>query len=182
MMRSRYLFFCFLILIAFSKEVLVFNEEVLILFCFSVFIYLIINYGGDMIASELDSRNKKIKEELDLYKNLKATTLHHLVSYHQKQKLVNFELKQILDFSKNEVKPIEQHYENFVDSLVILNFEERLKRVVVSENKVDAAFQKQVFVDLRAYLINSYSVETNIKKRREISKNCIKQLQSCFFK
>jgi uncharacterized protein YktA (UPF0223 family) len=95
---------------------------------------------------------------------------------------VNFELKQILDFSKNEVKPIEQHYENFVDSLVILNFEERLKRVVVSENKVDAAFQKQVFVDLRAYLINSYSVETNIKKRREISKNCIKQLQSCFFK
>jgi uncharacterized protein YktA (UPF0223 family) len=87
-----------------------------------------------------------------------------------------------LDFSKNEVKPIEQHYENFVDSLVILNFEERLKRVVVSENKVDAAFQKQVFVDLRAYLINSYSVETNIKKRREISKNCIKQLQSCFFK
>jgi F0F1-type ATP synthase membrane subunit b/b' len=66
MMSSRYLFFCFLILIAFSKEVLVFNEEVLILFCFSVFIYLIINYGGDMIASELDSRNKKIKEELDL--------------------------------------------------------------------------------------------------------------------
>ena len=32
------------------------------------------------------------------------------------------------------------------------------------------------------YLINSYSVETNTKKRREISKNCIKQLQSCFFK
>ena len=182
MMSSRYLFFCFLILIAFSKEVLVFNEEVLILFCFSVFIYLIINYGGDMIASELDSRNKKIKEELDLYKNLKATTLNHLVSYHQKQKLVNFELKQILDFSKNEIKPIELHYENFVDSIVTLNFEERLKRVVVSENKIDAAFQKQVFVDLRAYLINSYSVESNTKKRREISKNCIKQLQSCFFK
>jgi hypothetical protein len=95
---------------------------------------------------------------------------------------VNFELKQILDFSKNEVKPIELYYENFVDSLVTLNFEERLKRVVVSENKVDAGFQKQVFVDLRLYLINSYSVETNTKKRWEISKNCIKQLQSCFFK
>jgi hypothetical protein len=182
MISSRYLFFCFFILIALSKEILVFNEEVLILFCFSIFIYLIINYGGDMIASELDSRNKKIKEELDLYKNLKATTLRHLVSYHQKQKLVNFELKQILDFSKNEVKPIELHYENFIDSLVTLNFEERLKRVVVSENKVDAGFQKQVFVDLRVYLINSYSVETNTKKRREISKNCIKQLQSCFFR
>jgi F0F1-type ATP synthase membrane subunit b/b' len=182
MMSSRYLFFCFLILIAFSKEVLVFNEEVLILFCFSIFIYLIINYGGDMIASELDSRNKKIKEELDLYKNLKATTLHHLIGYHQKQKLVNFELKQVLGFSKNEVKPIELHYENSINSLVTLNFEERLKRAVISENKVDAAFQKQVFVDLRVYLINSYSVEMNTKKRVEISKNCIKQLQSCFFK
>ena len=95
--------------------------------------------------------------------------MHHLVSYHQKQKLVNFELKQILDFSKNEIKPIELHYENVVDSIVTINFEERLKRVVVSENKIDAAFQKQVFEWLSSY---RKSQHTAINKARNRNLRC----------
>lgn len=178
MMNSRYLFFVFLILIAFSKEVLVFNEEVLILFCFSVFIYLIINYGGDMIASELDSRNKKIKEEFDLYKNLKATTLHHLVSYHKKQKLLNLELKTVLEFSKNEINNIERYYEDLLGSSIILNFEERLKRLVVFENKQNAKFQKEVVSKIMGILEDVYSCELYTNLNRSILEDCVKVLRN----
>ena len=69
-MSSKYLYGVLLVLIALSKEFLVFNEEVLVLLAFSIFIYLLVNYAGEMIASELDSRKIKIKEEFDLYKNL----------------------------------------------------------------------------------------------------------------
>ena len=61
-MSSKYLYGVLLVLIALSKEFLVFNEEVLVLLAFSIFIYLLVNYAGEMIASELDSRKIKIKE------------------------------------------------------------------------------------------------------------------------
>ena len=69
-MSSKYLYGVLLMLIALSKEFLVFNEEVLVLLAFSIFIYLLVNYAGEMISSELDARKIKIKEEFDLYKNL----------------------------------------------------------------------------------------------------------------
>ena len=78
-MSSKYLYGVLLVLIALSKEFLVFNEEVLVLLAFSIFIYLLVNYAGEMIASELDSRKIKIKEEFDLYKNLQEKTFTLLI-------------------------------------------------------------------------------------------------------
>ena len=102
-MSSRYLYIILLALVALSKEFLVFNEEVLVLLAFAIFIYLLVNYGGEMIASELDARKEKIKEEFDLYKNLQEKTFTHLISYHQKQKLLNSEIKEIFEISKAEI-------------------------------------------------------------------------------
>ena len=111
-MSSKYLYGVLLVLIALSKEFLVFNEEVLVLLAFSIFIYLLVNYGGEMIAGELDSRKEKIKEEFDLYKNLQEKTFTHLISYHQKQKLLSSEIKEVFEISKAEIANIEKFYEN----------------------------------------------------------------------
>ena len=78
-MSSKYLYIVLLGLVALSKEFLVFNEEVLVLLAFAIFVYLLVNYGGEMIAAELDSRKEKIKEEFDLYKNLQEKTFTHLI-------------------------------------------------------------------------------------------------------
>ena len=66
-MSSKYLYVVLLMLIALSKEFLVFNEEVLVLLAFSIFIYLLVNYACEMISSELYARKIKIKEDFDLY-------------------------------------------------------------------------------------------------------------------
>lgn len=79
-MSSKYLYVVLVGLVALSKEFLVFNEEVLVLLAFGIFICLLVNYGGGMIAGELDSRKEKIKEEFDLYKNLQEKTFAHLIS------------------------------------------------------------------------------------------------------
>jgi F0F1-type ATP synthase membrane subunit b/b' len=182
-MSSKYLYGILLVLVMLSKEFLVFNEEVLVLLAFGIFIYLLVNYGGEMIAGELDSRKEKIKEEFDLYKNLQEKTFTHLISYHQKQKLLSSEIKEIFEISKSEIPNIEKYYENSLQNYLISNFEERLKRVAASENKTNAALQKEIFVDLRTYLIESYSFEygkMSKKNRKQLLKNCVEQLKSCY--
>lgn len=182
-MSSKYLYGALLILIGFSKEFLVFNEEVLVLFAFSVFIYLLVNYSGEMIASELDSRKTRIEEEFNLYKNLQEKTFIHLISYHQKQRLLSFEIKEVFETSKAEIASIENLYENLLQNYLVLSFEERLKRVLSSENKTNVVLQKDIFGDLQAYLMSSYSVESNKMSkvnRKQLLKNCVEQLKTCY--
>jgi|TARA_B110000967_G_C18840021_1_gene538854 F0F1-type ATP synthase membrane subunit b/b' len=181
-MSSKYLYIILLGLVALSKEFLVFNEEVLVLLAFGIFIYLMVNYGGEMIAGELDSRKEKIKEEFDLYKNLQEKTFTHLISYHKKQQSLSTEIKEVFDISKSEINNIEKYYENLFQNFLVSNFEERLKRVSINENKTNSALQKEIFVDLRAHLMDSYSIENgkmSKKNRKQLLKDCVEQLKTC---
>lgn len=45
-MSSKYLYVVLVGLVALSKEFLVFNEEVLVLLAFGIFICFLVNYGG----------------------------------------------------------------------------------------------------------------------------------------
>jgi len=181
-MNSKYLYGILLGLVAFSKEFLVFNEEVLVLLAFAIFVYLLVNYGGEMIAAELDARKEKIKEEFDLYKNLQEKTFTHLISYHQKQKLLSSEIKEVFEISKSEIANIERYYEKSLENFIASNFEERLKRIASNETKDNSALQKEIFTDLRAYLMDSYSIEgtkMSKKNRKQLLKNCVEQLKAC---
>ena len=83
------------IVIVLSKEILVFNEEILVLFAFGIFIFLVYNFASDLISSELDSRSVKIQEEFNFYRSMQEKTLTHLIAYHNKQKLLSEEIKAI---------------------------------------------------------------------------------------
>ena len=165
-----------------SKEFLVFNEEVLVLLAFSIFVFLLVNYGGDMIASELDSRKQRIKEEFDLYKDLQEKTFVHLIGYHEKQRLLNSEIRTIFEISKSEIASIEKYYENLLENHISSNIEELLRRISTNESKISSALQKKIFVDLRSHLMVAYSVENGrmSKKNRKLSiKACVEQLKVC---
>jgi len=182
-MSLKYLYVVLLGLIVLSKELLVFNEEALVLLAFALFIYLFLTYGGEVIAKELDSRKEKIKEEFDLYKNLQLKTFTHLVNYHKKQKLLNLEIKEILAISKLEILSIEKYYQCLLGSFIILNFEERLKRVLINENKTNTVLKKEIFKDLRLYLLNSYSIKNNrmsLMNRKLLLKKSVEQLKTCY--
>ncbi len=181
-MSSKYLYVVLLGSIGLSKEFLVFNEEVLVLFAFGIFICLFVGYGGGMVGEELDFRKEKIQEEFDLYKNLQEKTFAHLVSYHEKQKLLSFQVKEMLDVSRSEILNTEIHYQNSLENFLSLNFEERLKRVSVNQNKTNGVLQKEIFVDLKFRLTESYSIENgkmSQKNRKQLLKNCVQQLKTC---
>ena len=106
-----------------------------------------------------------------------------MISYHQKQKLLNSEIKEIFEISIAEISNIEKYYENSLQNFLVTNLEERLKRVATNENKNNAALQKEIFVDLGAYLMDSYSIEGNKMSkanRKQLLKNCVEQLKTCY--
>ena len=70
MISNKHTLLILSILIILSKEILVFNEEILVLFSFVVFFSLSYNFVSGSISHELDLRSNKIKEEIDFYKEI----------------------------------------------------------------------------------------------------------------
>ena len=74
-----------LFLIFISKEFIVFNEEILVLLAFFIFIFLVINYAKSAINESLNEKLEHIKNEFNFYKNLQKQTISYLIGYHKKQ-------------------------------------------------------------------------------------------------
>ena len=183
-MSSKYVYGVLLFFVMLLKAFLVFSEVVLVLLAFSIFVYLLSSYGSEMISNELDSRKDKISEEFDLYKNLQEKTFSHLISYHKKQKLLSSEIRDILEISKSEIVNVEKYYENLLQNQIVFSLDDRLKRISINENKANVALQRDIFVNLKDYLVQSYLVDgekMSRKNRKELLKSCIRQLETSRF-
>ena len=91
----------FLIVTLSAVEILVYNEEILLLVCFSLFIIVAYRSLNEMVASELDDRASKIKSELDSFSTIRKETLESLLEKQKERKHLSSTITDILSFSKN---------------------------------------------------------------------------------
>jgi len=165
-----------LFLIALSKEILVFNEEILVLFSFGIFIFLVYNFGSTLISLELDSRAVKIQEEFNYYKSIQEKTLNHLISYHKKQKLLSDEIKSILSITTKDISLILSTYSQlFVRSFNNI-IEEKLRKIIATESKFNALLQTKISNELHVFLISKYSSSKDKKSSLKLLSNSINYL------
>ena len=165
-----------LFLVALSKEILVFNEEILVLFSFGIFIFLVYNFGSTLISSELDSRAIKIQEEINYYKNMQEKTLNHLISYHEKQKLLSDEIKSILSITIKDINLILSTFSLlFVRSFNNI-IEEKLKKIIATESKFNSLLQVKISNELHTFLISKYSLTKDKKSSLTLLSNSISYL------
>jgi F0F1-type ATP synthase membrane subunit b/b' len=146
-----------------SKEILVFNEEILVLFAFGIFIFLVYNFAGSLISLELDARSVKIEEEFSFYKQMQQKTLSHLVSYHKKQILLSEEVKSIYLITKNDIKVVISNYSQMFAKFLINGIDDKLKKIVSIEIKFNSLLQEKISSELYSFLIFKYS-KSNDKK------------------
>jgi F0F1-type ATP synthase membrane subunit b/b' len=165
-----------LFLISLSKEILVFNEEILVLFSFGIFIFLVYNFGSTMISSELDSRAVKIQEEFNYYKNMQEKTLTHLVSYHKKQKLLSEEIKTIFVVIKKDISLIILTYSQLFIKSLNNAIEDKLKKIIASQSKFDSLLQIKISNELYVFLISKYSSSKDKKISQMFLTNSINKL------
>jgi hypothetical protein len=181
-MSYNLIFRLFLLVFVFvSKEFIVFNEEILVLLAFSLFIFLIINYAKDSINESLNSKLKEIQNEFEFYKNLQKQTVSYLINYHKKQTLLVKNVKKILIFSKSELKFIENCFSIFWHNKVKSNFEDKLKKLVNCESQKNMFMQDFYLSNLNNFFLTKYELLLKfVTFNRKIRKNIILKSLSNF--
>nr|YP_009476730.1 ATP synthase F0 subunit 4 [Cryptomonas curvata]AVM81223.1 ATP synthase F0 subunit 4 [Cryptomonas curvata] len=167
-----------LLLIGLSKEILVFNEEILVLFSFGIFIFLVYNFGSTMISSELDSRAVKIQEEFAYYRDMQEKTLTHLISYHKKQRLLSDEIKFIFLIVKKDIDLLILTYSKLFVKSFYNTIEEKLKKVVANESKFSSLLQAKISNEVYFFLISKYSSNKDKKNSGILLNNSINYLSN----
>ena len=176
-MNSKYLLFLLLsTLILLSKEILVFNEEILVLFAFGIFIFLVYNFAGDLLSIELDSRSAKIEEEFSFYKNIQQKTLIHLISYHKKQIFLSEEVKSIFSITRKDIDVIVYNYSQIFSKFLSISIDDKLKKIVSMEFKFNLLLQEKISSELYSYLSSKYSKNNDKKASTRLLLNSISSL------
>jgi len=157
-MNSKHILYLFLlILVVLSKEILVFNEEILVLFAFSIFVFLVYNFASESISLELDSRSNKIEEEFNLYKDMQKNTFSHLISYHKKQLLLLEEIKLIYSIVKKDIDVMILNYSNLFLKYLSNSIDDKLRKIFSAELKFTLLFQERLSAKLYSFLILKYN-------------------------
>jgi len=130
-----------------SKEFLIFNEEILVLLAFGVFIYFIVIVMGQFINEELALRGNKIKVNFDFYKNLQIKSLSYLLNFYNKQRSLSLELKKNASLSKFDISTLADFYPKAFRNLVIFVGFARLKRGISHDAETSDLCQSSLFID-----------------------------------
>lgn len=156
-MNLKYIqFFLLFLLIVLSKEILVFNEEILVLFAFGIFIFIVYNFASSLISLELDNRSSKIEEEFSFYKNMQQKTLHHLISYHKKQVLLSEEINSIFSVARKDIERLVLNYSQLFLKLLANNIDDKLRKTISIELKFNSILQEKISSELYSFLSTNY--------------------------
>ena len=109
----------------------------------------------------------------DIYKNIQVQTLTHLISYHNKQKLLSEEIKSILSLTKNDINLIISNHSLLLLKSININIDEKLKKIVVNNTKTAWVLQSKINEQLYNFLLSSYS---NVKDKNITSSLLIESI------
>jgi hypothetical protein len=121
MFFEKYSHHLLLLLILISKECLILNEEILVLFSFIVFCRLVVTNISQLIVVELKIRTKKMKESYNLLKQLRNELLVRHKEYNEKQARFSLFLIKSLIIIKKEAFFMMNEYKNTLKNKIILS-------------------------------------------------------------
>jgi hypothetical protein len=156
--------------ICFSKEVLVFNEELLIVFSFLVFIFLVYNLLSKQISLELDFRADKIKQEFNFYTKAQKETLKYLIQYYSKQKELALDIEKLFFILRKDTYLIIELYSHLIFKLLSFIIEDKLKKILSIELKFNILVQNYIISLLCSHLFLYFS-----NKRKRLARFFIKK-------
>jgi hypothetical protein len=120
MFVEKHLHYALLLLILVSKECLIFNEEILVLFSFVVFSRLVVTNASQLIALELKIRIKKMKESYNFLKQLQNKALLFYKKYAEKQARFSSFLIKSLILINNETLLLTDIFQKTFNNKIIL--------------------------------------------------------------
>jgi hypothetical protein len=119
MFFEKYSHHLLLLVILISKECLILNEEILVLFSFIVFCRLVVTYISQLIEVELKIRTKKMKKSYNFLKQLQNKSLLLSKKYNEKQARFSLFLIKSLILIKKETLLITNIFQRTLNNKMI---------------------------------------------------------------
>lgn len=160
----RFLFFTFLIFI--SKEILVLNEELLILFSFVCFNLLWLKYLSSFIYDELNQRKSKLLYEFNAQYILEKNILTSLIKYNNKKTHILQEVKDLSFCILSEIIKIELVHYLILYHKLHIDIDYKL-------NKLSNINSKSILYSLLFKKFNSFLNQHFFAGKDSFSENCI---------
>ena len=170
MALRRYLHVLLLTFILISKEILVFNEEILVLFSFIIFLSLAYNIVTNFFLFELDLRSIKIQEEFKLYNETQDKAYHYLISYYSKQRSLYKRVELMFSTINRYIDSLLSNNVVTYIKLLTIDIDEKLKKIVIIDSKLLFMMQKEITSKLFIFL--------TLKHNNRNKKNSLRFLSS----
>jgi len=165
-MSYRFLNLVFFILIIFSKELFVFNEEILILFSFFVFLYLVSSKASSTIAQSLNDQIIDIKNKFQTYHNIQEKSILQLVNYNKKQSFLALKIEKLFRLKTLYLQKLVKTHNNRVKRYIVSFIEELLYRSTLNAQSKQIILQKTyiIFVSTFVKLLKKNLLYSQLKK------------------
>ena len=96
-----------------------------------------------VIVDSLEERTNKIQKDFGYYFELQENVLTSLISYHEKRSKLPEEIKQISNFSKNEVEKILDKRQKVLNHTILQQLEQKLKMISLKEISILQMIQEE---------------------------------------
>jgi len=126
-------FFCMILLAFFvlsSKHIILYNEETLVLLSFIGFVLFSYNMMSASVESSLNERSQAIATELQNFLNLREELVQELIQEHKKQLSMHTLIKNLGQFSAQEISSMAAQREGALESLFVNQIHQKLKNLL----------------------------------------------------
>nr|YP_007890688.1 ATP synthase F0 subunit b [Jakoba libera]AAO45015.1 ATP synthase F0 subunit b [Jakoba libera]AGH24182.1 ATP synthase F0 subunit b [Jakoba libera] len=145
----------FTVAIFVAQDLVIVDEEVLVLLCFVLFLFLLYQTTSHMISSELHSRAMKIRDEFEenhlLQEDVYLTVLH----YHGKQLSLQNEIQDLFVWTKEQIKELIQTRSQALTNSLLKETEEKCKWIIMKEQNFLQSMQEETSSYLTSKVISN---------------------------
>lgn len=136
-----------------SKEIIVFNEEILILFAFTLFIYLVFTKTGSQIVEQLDISIVTIKNLYITGITLKEQIILEQIDYFQRLKFLRTKIVNLMKLKNLYINKLLISHNRHVKKSIFNYLESILYRFALHERTKNLNFINNYFVFVEEFYL-----------------------------
>ena len=153
-----------MVLTGFICMTMIMDAEILILFCFVLFVGLAYNAISSTVENTIETEKTKIEKELSNLYFLRNEILKNFILYHKIRISLVDEIKSLLVVSKKEVKNIIVAKKAILDNTLLSQTEAKLNFLLSKDASLVSLTQKESAATFKSTVLSVFSNENKSKK------------------